>query len=529
MTVKKKRLLSRLPSLPTIAVEILRVFGDPNAPMQKIADLVQADPALASKILKAANSSRFGLPREVSNLQQALALMGKAKITPLVLSFSLASESVEDGQQAELFKSYWLRSFIQATAGEVLGSRTDRSFAAECFTLNLLAGIGQLGLLKQETESYLECLEQAKKGEVQLADAERERFGVTHGELSVDMLEESGLPQRFVDAARLVAGPDASFEACEGAQELADVACTAEALARYLCDDDRGVALVVLQEKLADDDLALEALTAEVRGRLDESASLFDIDPSSIPEPEDLLEEALEQLSEFTEMINDESTSKVPAELMAENGRLKQQVESLVIQTSTDALTGVANRAYFDRRLDELNQHCLRHNIVYGIAAIDIDHFKQVNDTYGHQTGDAVLKKVAAALQTATRSNETLARYGGEEFAVLMEDVTPEGMQIVGERLRTSVENMEIEHGGRKLAITISVGVSAGAPTNDEFHVTLFGNADAALYKAKQGGRNRVVVSHRLVGQRSASVSESGAAGASIVDQQTASETAAST
>lgn len=505
MSVKKKRLLSRLPSLPTIAVEILRVFGDPDAPMQKIADLVQADPALASKILKAANSSRFGLPREVSNLQQALALMGKAKITPLVLSFSLASEAVEDGEQAALFKSYWLRSYIQATAGEVLGSRTNAGFAADCFTLNLLAGIGQLGLLKQETDAYLQCLELANRGEMSLTEAERKHFGVSHSELSVTMLEESGLPQRFVDAIRLVAGSEPEFEGCDDSRELANIAATAEALARYLCDDDRGVALVVLQERLQEADLSLEELTGQVRAKLAESDSLFNIDPSTIPEPEDLLEEALEQLSEFTEMMNEASSAQVPAELVAENGRLKQQVQSLVIQTSTDALTGVANRAYFDRRLDELNQHCLRHNIVYGIAAIDIDHFKQVNDTHGHQAGDAVLKKVAEALQTATRSNETLARYGGEEFAVLMEDVTPQGMHIVGERLRAAVESLEVCHGEVRIPVTVSVGVASGAPTNGDFHITLYANADAALYKAKQGGRNRVVVSDRLTTDPNAS------------------------
>ena len=493
--IKKKRLLSRLPSLPTIAVEILRVFGDPDAPMQQIANLVQADPALASKILKAANSTRFGLPREVSNLQQAMALMGKAKITPLVLSFSLASESVEDTEQAELFKSYWLRSFVQATAGEVLGSMRGGAFGPECFTLNLLAGIGQLGLLKQETETYLDCLEKARSGEQSLEDAERAAFETTHLELSVDMLEESGLPQRFVDAIRAIAPGGSVADLDSEAAALAEVASVADAFARYLCDEDRGVALVVLQERLGADgiNMSLEDLTAQVREKLDESASLFNIDPSVIPEPEDLLEDALEQLSEFTEMINDSAATGVPAELMAENGRLKEQVESLVIQTSTDALTGVANRAYFDRRLDELNQHCLRHGLHYGIAAVDIDHFKSVNDTHGHQAGDAVLQKVAQALQSATRSNETLARYGGEEFAVLMEDISEEGLDIFGERLRAAVESLRVEFQGTVIPVTISVGLAGALPTHDDYHTTLFGMADANLYQAKQTGRNRVV------------------------------------
>lgn len=494
---KAKHSLTRLPSLPTIAVEILNVFGDPDAPIQRVAQLVQADPAMASKILKAANSSRFGLAREVADLRQAIALMGKAKITPIVLSFSLASESIEDEEHAAHFQRFWLRSFAQATAGEVLGTAFGPGFASECFTVNLLAGIGQLALLKNGVDIYLECISRAEGGEDSLENIEREMYGTTNKELALEMLEKSGLPLRCIDAIASTV-PGAAIEKNDSeAFRLGQIARVADSFAKYLCDADHGIGMILVQERLGELEsitLDFDSLTTEVRHRLEESAELFNIDPSELPDSEDLLQEALEQLSDFTERMHDDATN-VPGELLAENGRLKRQVEDLVKQTSTDALTTVANRAFFDRRLGELTQQSLRQQCEMGIAVVDIDHFKHVNDTYGHQAGDHILQQVAGGLEDVTRANETLARYGGEEFAILLEDIKPGGMTILGERIRTKIEELEIRHGEERIPITISIGIATGVPESDTYGLKLFAEADAALYEAKQTGRNRVVIS----------------------------------
>ena len=487
--------ISRLPSLPTIAVEILRVFSDPDAPIQKVAELVQADPAIASKLLKAANSSRFGLRREVADVRQAITLLGKAKITPIVLSFSLATESLESPEHVQYFKSLWLRSFVQASAAEVLGMNFGPAVASECFTVNLLAGIGQLGILKQDSDNYVECLKLSEEGVRTLAEIEVQTYGKTNVGIAAEMMEKAGLPERCIAAvSALEQGADIDF-ADDEVERLADVTRTAHALARYVCDSDHGVALVVLQETLGELNgisVSAEELATAVNERVSESAALFDIDPNQLPDPEDLLEDAMEQLADFTERLHDNES--VPDELLVENGRLKLQVESLVRQTATDALTGVANRAFFDRRLKELCQQCLRRKVPFGVAVVDIDHFKSVNDTYGHQAGDHILQQVAQSLERATRKNETLARYGGEEFAVLLEDVNPEGMEIMGERLRTVVEGLAIEFEGTSIPVTVSIGIACDLPTDDDAGEKIFASADAELYKAKESGRNRVCV-----------------------------------
>ena len=199
-------------------------------------------------------------------------------------------------------------------------------------------------------------------------------------------------------------------------------------------------------------------------------------------------------------MMHDESRV-IPTELVAENGRLKMQVDDLVKQTTTDALTGTANRAFFDRRLKELVHQCRRGEVQMGVAVVDIDHFKTVNDTHGHQAGDYILQQVAQALDGVTRADETLARYGGEEFVVLLEDIATDGMAIVGERIRSRIEKLVISFEGVVIPITVSIGLCCGVPQNGEFGLTLFSHADAALYEAKQGGRNRVVCDTSLSDQ----------------------------
>ncbi len=251
----------------------------------------------------------------------------------------------------------------------------------------------------------------------------------------------------------------------------------------------------MLKERLAIlglQSVTLDSLTDDVKAKIDESAALFDINPDDLPDPAELMADAMDQLADFTDRLDE--TRVVPNELMAENGRLMMQVEELVRQTSTDALTGIANRAFFDRRLNELTVQCMRHGREMGVAVIDIDFFKKVNDTYGHLAGDQILQEVAHTLEKVTRTNETLARYGGEEFAVLLEDVTQDGMVIFGERIRSEIEKMEIRFEGTHIPITISIGIGCDLPTNDSFGLTLFGRADAALYKSKQDGRNRVTI-----------------------------------
>ena len=127
------------------------------------------------------------------------------------------------------------------------------------------------------------------------------------------------------------------------------------------------------------------------------------------------------------------------------------------------------------------------------LAFFDVDHFKKVNDTYGHQAGDAVLVGLASAIRSMIRNEDVFARYGGEEFALILRGIDGVGAGAVGERLRERVEAMRVPHEGKVLSVTVSVGCSSFAELDEKTPEALVGTADKRLYTAKRTGRNRVV------------------------------------
>ncbi|MCP4650034.1 MAG: sensor domain-containing diguanylate cyclase [PVC group bacterium] len=164
---------------------------------------------------------------------------------------------------------------------------------------------------------------------------------------------------------------------------------------------------------------------------------------------------------------------------------------------SVDRLTQLYNRTFLQKRMKEELEFCNRQNIPLSFLIIDIDHFKEINDTYGHPEGDMVLKKIAQILNNSVRLTDICARYGGEEFVVVLPgfEETKGGKFSIAERLRANVENAEFIMLGNKLVkITISVGVAVrhSPADNDLGMEDLLQKADAMLYEAKRAGRNRV-------------------------------------
>ncbi len=156
-----------------------------------------------------------------------------------------------------------------------------------------------------------------------------------------------------------------------------------------------------------------------------------------------------------------------------------------------DVLTGLPNRRYFDEALG-MERPRRRTDDSLGILMIDIDHFKLLNDRFGHATGDRVLRAVAEAIAQAVRTDDTPARYGGEEFAVLLRRTSAEQAMEVGERVRRAVMRMHPTSLGIEQPVTVSVGVAVAAP-GQPVNARLVERADQALYRAKRQGRDRVV------------------------------------
>ncbi|KHK65656.1 MULTISPECIES: sensor domain-containing diguanylate cyclase [Pseudomonas] len=165
----------------------------------------------------------------------------------------------------------------------------------------------------------------------------------------------------------------------------------------------------------------------------------------------------------------------------------------LQLLSSTDRLTGLYNRGHWEGSLKAAYARHQRYGNALSLVMLDIDHFKQVNDTYGHQAGDKVIEQVAALLHEHVRESDVAGRYGGEEFGVVLSDTDKAGARIFAERLRQAVEQLWVQYNGQDIRFTISLGVAdLSAPAND--HAELIARADQALYTSKKTGRNRVTV-----------------------------------
>ena len=167
--------------------------------------------------------------------------------------------------------------------------------------------------------------------------------------------------------------------------------------------------------------------------------------------------------------------------------------EKLSHLATTDPLTGLANRRFALETTQTLAAQSERNQTPLGVILLDVDHFKQVNDTYGHPVGDLILQQVAQRLQSSIRTYDIAARFGGEEFLVLCADTDVPTAVQVAERIRTVVaEQLFTTPQGATLRVTVSLGVQASI-TTPEAMMQLVEAADQALYCAKQAGRNRVV------------------------------------
>jgi two-component system chemotaxis response regulator CheY len=235
----------------------------------------------------------------------------------------------------------------------------------------------------------------------------------------------------------------------------------AEVLDRLRADDELAAVPVIMLTHSADRDVLLDALG---RGAHDHLIAPFD--------PAELAARVMAALR--VKALHDE--------LVEANRRL-------AAQALTDELTGLANRRHGAQALERSVALGTRHGHLLALARVDVDHFKQINDTYGHQAGDRVLAEVARRLAGAVRGGDELARWGGDEFVAILPDTDREGALCAAERLRAAVAADPMPVNGGDVVVTISVGWAhwAGDTADD-----LLARADRSLYQAKDTGRNTV-------------------------------------
>ncbi|MDR2689020.1 MAG: GGDEF domain-containing protein, partial [Azoarcus sp.] len=171
---------------------------------------------------------------------------------------------------------------------------------------------------------------------------------------------------------------------------------------------------------------------------------------------------------------------------------VRRLMETLKESTLRDPLTGLNNRRFLEEYIDTLTANVRRKQVTISILMLDLDHFKMINDTYGHDAGDAMLKALSNVIKLSVRVSDIVIRYGGEEFMVVLQETSGQEAETVAEKIRTAVEAMQINHNGVVLQKTISIGM-ADFPSDSNTFWQAVKFADVALYHAKESGRNRVI------------------------------------
>jgi diguanylate cyclase (GGDEF)-like protein len=479
------------PSPPGVATHIIELAQDPEIEMGKVAKALSMDSALSSKVLRIANSPLYAQRRKSENLRQALVVLGLNATLTLALSFSLV-KSLRGGKSNGLnYKLYWRRALLAATAARALGDAMRQSLAEEIFLAALLQDVGMLALDQAMPDLYRDA-EKLQRDHAALAEHEKKRLQVDHAHVGGWLMKNWHLPERLYRAienshqVEMSQSSDSAriFDRC--------VALSGPVADLFLLDpEQRQFAETALsaERSLGLDKMAFGQVLGTIGAMIPETEAIFDAELLSKQHPELILEQAREVLMlRSLHALREINTLRAAPDAASTAGLELEE------ETRRDSLTGVYNRAYLEQFLAREFENSTRHKWPLSVAFVDLDNFKQINESFGQQAGDRVLQATARILRGNTRETDLIARHGGEEFVVVLPATDAETAHSICERIVMAFRNTGHVVGSHHAKVTVSIGCATHG------HQMQFGNhadfvkaADQALYTAKTRGRNRSV------------------------------------
>ncbi len=470
-----------LPSPPGVAFRLLELYDKEDLDISEISQVIGADPVLASKLISYCNSPLLARAMRVSSVNQAVVAVGLRAVKMISLSFSLMSTPISKREESFFdYTRFWNRSLATAIAARTIAEHI-RSDRESCFLMGLMLNIGQLALGHAFQHEYQVASKDARSAGKPLVEMELNQWGIDRYELGAELLQQWRFPSQMTDIIRSHAQRQQPQQ--NGVSEIRKTLELADRMAELLFLDDVQGEWIDLMKQTACAQLEIEpeafdALFDQFVQSWTEYATVLSFDCSHAKTFEELESQARRGIAEIS------------MGLFAENIKINEENHELRTNVFMDPLTGLKNRRAYNKEASAELERCKRANGMFVMMVIDIDHFKAVNDQFGHDVGDKLLIRVAETLIDHTRRYDTVFRIGGEEFVVMLADFDPQAIEAAAERFRNSIESLEFSANGQTLQVTVSIGVACCAAMSRELD-EIFREADQALYDAKSEGRNR--------------------------------------
>ena len=470
-----------------LAAQIVQAAVKPDVTAAELGSLCASDPGFVVRLLSLVNCAAYGVGRRITDAQHAVSLLGVRSLRNLALSLCV-SDLTPRGNDGDALLVVCLR---RAVAARLLAERMGKRPPEEFFTVGLLLECGLLVRARTDLAAAAEAARAPARARLMY---ERAAGAAEHPALGVQLAQSLGLAEPMVAAI----AHHHDERPPEG--ELALVGWLAEQVSAVFEGGDVSTGRSLAREAAAAAGLAegvVDEVLNELPPMLSEAGREFARDVGPLVDIDTLLRDANAALVAMNQNYQQLVTKL--ERLVQEKQELAQELknanERLSHMAATDPLTGLANHRAFQDALERDLARADREDTPLTLVLVDADHFKRVNDSYGHPVGDEVLKVIGGILQQAVRASDVAARVGGEEFALILPGTGSQGGRTVAERVRMAIQaaNMSSPKGPFRMTASLGLATIQGRGCR-ALKAKLCDDADRALYASKNGGRNRVTV-----------------------------------
>jgi diguanylate cyclase (GGDEF)-like protein len=486
----------RLPTPPAIAMRILDEVHKDEPSFRRLSALITADPALTTRVLRIANSTMYAPMVRIDTLEAALTRLGITTVTNIALSFILVGHFKGNHSDEFNFNYFWKRAITSAVSANLIAQRICRA-NDNIFIAALLQDIGIL-IAYICMDDYRTIFHPEQRRRHTIKAFEQETFGFAHSQLGSEILQRWGLPEEIFNPIRFHHQLGEAPKTYECPAQVINLADKISAVFNGRPVPEKlKVFRSTLHSRYHLSDESINTLLEEISDQSLQILSFFEIPSGKMKSAAQILQEANEELSRLnltsSQLLHQYREEKDAAV------QEKQHLATMNVELSRlafeDSLTGLYNLRYFHDYFDRELQRASRYGTVFSLLMFDIDNFKAINDTYGHQAGDQVLKSIASLAQKTLRNTDVVVRYGGEEFAALLPETALDRASDIADRLRQEIEEMAVTWDGIELGVTVSMGLSCFDPNKK--HQTkdaLIDIADKGLYESKRAGKNCISI-----------------------------------